>query len=187
MELSFAYVEEAVHRIGYGFGRCAVAAEDLARIHDPGISCSDEGLLPDGTEDPVHLSDEADILYRSKNPDPVGKRLQHFAKTILVQADIGACFDIEYVIVRPHRRNRRMTVVDERIGPPSVIEEVAGSVAGATYYDDGRSRLTCNIIRNLRGSDLQTLGKLDGDGGEPSGADPFHNPVKFQIEHLDFT
>ena len=56
--------------------------------------------------------------------------------------------------------------MDYGVGPSLVVKEVARAVARASDNENGSTCSRLNIIRNLRGSDLQALGKLDSDGGD---------------------
>lgn len=76
-----------------------------------------------------------------------------------------------------------MPVVHQGVRPAPVVEKVAGAVAGAPDDEDGGTRPLGDAIRNVWGPYPQALGELDGDGGVAPVADPFYDPVQFEIEH----
>ncbi len=77
-----------------------------------------------------------------------------------------------------------MAVVHYGIAPSSVVEDVAGAVARTTDHEHLGARIAFNEIRNLEGPYLETLRKLDRDGGIAPVAYPACDSVEFEIEHL---
>ncbi len=186
MEHPLAYVDEAVHLVRDGLGGGAVASEDLAGVRYAPVALSDERLPPGPRQGLPQLVDEPEVLDRGEYPHSFGKALQGPAGHV-PEADVRARLDVQHVGVVAHGRYAGVPVVHQRIGPSPVVEQVAGAVAGAPDDEDGRSGLSRDVIRNLRGPDLQALGKLDGDGGVAPVAYPFGYFFEFEIEHRAFT
>lgn len=185
MERPLPDVDEAVHLVRDGLGGGAVASQYLPGVCYAGIPRSDDGLPAGGLQDAAQLRDQPDVLYRGQDADPPREVSQDLLRAL--QANVGAGLDVEDVRVVAHAGDAGVPVVDDGVGPSAVVEEVAGPVAGAADDEHGCARVPRDVIRNLRGPDLQALGKLDRDGGVAPVADPFGNFLQFEIEHREFT
>ena len=179
VEFPFADVNEAIHIVGDALRGGAVASEDLSGVHDAAVAHPDGDGPPGGFHDLLHPGDEVDVLDRREESDPLWEVPDGFEHGVGIQSHVGAGFDVQDVGVVSHGRDGGMSVVDQCIGPPSVIEQIARAVARAADDEDRSTGPFRYEFRNLRGPYLQALGKLDRDGGEPSVADPFHNLFEF--------
>ncbi len=174
--------EDAVRRVRDRLGGGTVASEYLPRVAHAAVAGAHQGGLPEGLQDPADLGDQIQVLDGGDDPDPVREGPQGL-RGRSVQGRVGARLHEEHVRARPHGRDGRVAVVHECIRPSGVVEEVAGAVARAPCHDDGRPGPASDEFGNFRGSGLQALRKLDGDGGEPPLRHPSGDPLQLQVEH----